>query len=505
MTSLTTLPVAIYTRISQDRAGLGVGVSGQEQDCLAYARDRRLDVLETITENDVSASGRVARKGFKRLIGLAKDGSIGGVIVWHPDRLYRVIEDLEELIRVCEVWSPSFKIHAVRFSDIDLGSPSGRQVVRILTSVSQHEIEHKAERQSRAHQRIFDEGRWSGGTPPTGYVRGDASGTLVVDEPVAAAIKTVVRGLLDGEIESLNEATRRFRELTGRTNIKPVTLKKVLLGPSIIGMRHYIPVAARRAAVKSKRPAPKGMYSPASWPAIIDDLTQERLRQKLASQIRRGKPRRSLLGGLLKCGRCGAGMGFSNGGYRCNFSSGGCASVGVSSKGLEAHVRHQMSVMMQHPTYNLEPVLDPVESDDLQIELLTLAARRDHLISLYTRGLMEEENLDKAVGEIRVQEDEARRRAETVAKAAVLQRESAQNEAGAWTEALENDNVSQQRAAIGSMWKEIIIYPSPNGKRSGAVFDSSRVVLRGRPGHAAQIRESWLKERDVTRQEKARE
>ncbi|NYI46303.1 DNA invertase Pin-like site-specific DNA recombinase [Nocardioides aromaticivorans] len=46
---------AIYTRISQDRTGAGLGVDRQEQDCRAKAEELGLDVVAVFSDNDTSA------------------------------------------------------------------------------------------------------------------------------------------------------------------------------------------------------------------------------------------------------------------------------------------------------------------------------------------------------------------------------------------------------------------------------------------------------------------
>lgn len=45
----------IYVRISEDRAGAGLGVERQREDCVALADRLGWQVIETYVDNDVSA------------------------------------------------------------------------------------------------------------------------------------------------------------------------------------------------------------------------------------------------------------------------------------------------------------------------------------------------------------------------------------------------------------------------------------------------------------------
>jgi DNA invertase Pin-like site-specific DNA recombinase len=58
----------VYTRMSLDQSGEGLGVARQEADCRTLASIRGWEVVDVIEENDVSAAGKRARPGFDKLI-----------------------------------------------------------------------------------------------------------------------------------------------------------------------------------------------------------------------------------------------------------------------------------------------------------------------------------------------------------------------------------------------------------------------------------------------------
>jgi cytochrome P450 len=91
---------AVYTRISQDATGLRAGVTRQSQDCEALANRLGWQVTHRYDDNDLSTPAGATRPGFEALLKAMADSEFGVVICWHPDRLFRSVEDLQRLIDV---------------------------------------------------------------------------------------------------------------------------------------------------------------------------------------------------------------------------------------------------------------------------------------------------------------------------------------------------------------------------------------------------------------------
>lgn len=482
-------PVAIYARISQDRQKNENGVSVQKADCLDFAAANNLKVVKVISDNDVSAAGRKQRAGFETLKKMAISKAITGVVVWHPDRLYRVSEDLEALIKICEVYAKGFRVYSVRAAGVDLDTASGRQQARILNAVSQHEIEHKAERQSRAQLRVFEAGDWGGGKAPTGYKRGPTPGTLVLDEPIADLLREIAARLLTGETEDpkfgLTAATRLFRERTGRRNYKPISLRGTLLGPSIVALRSYLPESVKRAAVEAGTPIPEGTEGPANWPQIIDHFTQEELKKIIPLRQKKGRPARSLLAGILICGRCGTTLGYSKAQYKCNMTGGGCGRLSVTSTSIEEWAIGQISTMVLHGQFSSRltkptPMPTVLKTDELK----ALDARAAVMSRLFAKGsILTEELYEKALEEIAVAREELKAKA---ARAVVVEETEMQKVitvASRWEDA--NLDTSARNAVIAAVYPEIIIRPTSQGKRGAPRYDESGELSKRGPGFDA--------------------
>jgi site-specific DNA recombinase len=134
----------LYCRISDDRAGGGLGVERQRKDCVRLAAKLGWRVIDTYTDNDISAySGRL-RPEYERLLADVVSGRISGVVTWHLDRLNRSPIELERLIPLLE--QRAVQVQMVTAGVIDIGTPSGRAVARTLGAWARFESEHKGER-----------------------------------------------------------------------------------------------------------------------------------------------------------------------------------------------------------------------------------------------------------------------------------------------------------------------------------------------------------------------
>src|SRR4051812_18324886 len=95
-----TTRAGIYVRISQDRAGDELGIKRQRDDCHKLAKGRGWAVAEVFADDDTSAYSGRRRPAYDRLLDAIKNGEIGAVVAWHPDRLHRSPSELEHFIDV---------------------------------------------------------------------------------------------------------------------------------------------------------------------------------------------------------------------------------------------------------------------------------------------------------------------------------------------------------------------------------------------------------------------
>ena len=85
VTSGSTMPAAVYVRISSDPSGLRAGVDRQERDCRELAERRGWTVAQFYCDNDVSADSGRPRPAYQQLLADIEAGLVDAVIVWALD------------------------------------------------------------------------------------------------------------------------------------------------------------------------------------------------------------------------------------------------------------------------------------------------------------------------------------------------------------------------------------------------------------------------------------
>src|SRR6478735_9537105 len=128
---------AIYCRISEDREGAGLGVERQRVDCQRLAESRGWSVRAVFTDNDLSAYSGKPRPGYRAMLEAAERGDLDAIVAWHSDRLHRSPVELEAFISICE--AHDLQVVTVQSGAIDLATPSGRMVARMLGSAARYE------------------------------------------------------------------------------------------------------------------------------------------------------------------------------------------------------------------------------------------------------------------------------------------------------------------------------------------------------------------------------
>lgn len=276
---------ALYCRISDDRSGEGLGIERQVADCRELVARRGGTVVGEFLDNSRSATSGRRRPEYERLLAAVESGTIDTVVAWSLDRLVRRTADLERLIETCD--RHRVAILLVRGSDMDLSTPSGQLVARMLGAVARHEVDAKSDRQRRESRQRADRGLPPGGRRAFGY-----SGVDVV-QGEADAVRDAYERLLSGKtLTSIAEhlTASGWKTTAGGTwNVTGV--RSMLLNPRYVAQRWHL-----------------GAYvGPGAWPAIVDEATWEAARILLTTPGR--KPEGSnvlrwLGSGYYLCGRC---------------------------------------------------------------------------------------------------------------------------------------------------------------------------------------------------------
>jgi DNA invertase Pin-like site-specific DNA recombinase len=154
----------IYCRISRDREGESLGVDRQQRDCEAMAERLGWEVVAFyVTTTSQRTRANPIRSTAGRSTRCAR-GKSGGVLTWHPDRLYRRAVDLEEIVNIAG--AQQLQIATVASGDVDLSTPTGRTNARIIGAVAQWEVERTRQRVVASKKQAAAQGRYRGGPRP---------------------------------------------------------------------------------------------------------------------------------------------------------------------------------------------------------------------------------------------------------------------------------------------------------------------------------------------------
>jgi DNA invertase Pin-like site-specific DNA recombinase len=463
---MTSITVGVYARISDDRAGSGLGVARQEADCRTLAERRGWTVADVYIDNDLSAYRGRGRPAYARLLDDLAAGAIGGVIAWHPDRLHRSPVELETFIDTIEATGAA--VATVQAGDLDLSSPSGRMNARIVGAVARHESEHKADRQARKHAELALAGKvGGGGTRPFGF----EADRVTVRPDEAEVIRDVARRLAAGEtIRGLcaDLQARGVATVTGRP-WAPFTLNRMLRSPRVAGLREH------RGEV----------VADAVWPAIVDRATWEACRRILSDPARTQAtaPRSYLLtGGTARCGLCSAPLvarprDDKRRCYVCARGPGftGCGKIRSLAEPLEELVLDAVAVALDGP--GLAAALDRDRgpaANGTATELADVERRLDDLAEMFAAGEIGRREWITARGRIGQRRDALAARVAAQGRTSALAALDGPGDLAGRLAALGFD---QRRAVVAAVVDRVVVGPAVRGRNR---FDPDRVTIEWR-------------------------
>lgn len=389
----TALPVAIYARISRDRNGAGLGVERQEEDCRALAERLGWNVVAVYVDNDISAYSGATRPQYREMLREVKAGHIRGVVAWHTDRLHRKTTELEEFVRVAE--ETNLQVQTVTAGTVDLTTPSGRMVARMLGAAAQHEVDHARERLKRAKAQMAASGKYRGGQRPYGYEKDG----MTVRESEAAVVRQATKSILAGR--SLAAVARELNE-QGHTTSRGkdwtyARLRDVLIRPRNGGL------------LSQGKPDSDDLriVGPAQWAPLVDEETWRAVHAVLTDKSRRtqnGNDVRWLGSGLYLCGKCNSPMRPAPYGgtpsrdserkylYRCVES----AHLTVSTRQTDDHVRSVVAELVRDPRVVAAMTGDDTQLTEARARRSALTVRLETFEADYAAGAITGAQLQRA-------------------------------------------------------------------------------------------------------------
>jgi len=461
------MDIGIYARISDDAEGTRLGVKRQEQDCRSIARVRGWSVKRLYVDNDVSAfNTKVVRPEFEQLLADLDAGVIGGVVTYDLDRFARQPVDLERAIKV-------FDAHrglafATVQSDIDLSTPDGRTMARVMVAFANKSSMDTSRRIKRKNLEFAQRGIPRSVHRPFGY----EADLVTICEPEAALLRQAAVDVLNGV--AMHTIARRWNEQGVTTSTggewRQTTVRRALVSPRAAGYRIY----QGKIAINTN-----GERVMAQRPPIFDMATWEALCAFIEDPARTGRHthpggRTRLLSGLLRCGRCGTRMSAGRNPrqrqihiYVCKpaTSNGGCGGVGVAGPRLDELVTDL--VLRYLADRQVAHQIEPWPSED---ELTTATGRISELMTAFSAGELSSDTVFPAVAKLEDRANQLRSERATWLRDQMTLANQPTNVAESWPEL----EVDDRRAVIGRVLQSVVVKPA---EKKGGRFDPSRVEI----------------------------
>ena len=167
----------IYIRVStEDQAREGFSLGEQEEKLRQLCKYKDFEIFKVYKDAGISAKNMKDRPAFQQMLEDMKAGKLNYIVAYKLDRVTRSVRDLEVLISTLEQYHCYLICDR---DDVNTSTANGGFFVRMLTVLSQLEIEIVSERTKFGLNGAIKAGHIPGKVP-LGYYR-DIDKTLKVD------------------------------------------------------------------------------------------------------------------------------------------------------------------------------------------------------------------------------------------------------------------------------------------------------------------------------------
>ena len=185
----------LYIRVStEDQAREGFSLPEQEKRLRAMCEYKGYEIYKLYKDAGISAKTGNTRPAFEELLQDIRDKKCNTIVVLKLDRLTRSVFDLEGIMNFLEENNAYLDCAN---EEINTTNSSGKMVARLLTTVSQNEIERTSERTKFGLAGAIKAGHIPGKCP-LGYYR-DKDKTLKIDNTTKDVVLRIFELYLEGK------------------------------------------------------------------------------------------------------------------------------------------------------------------------------------------------------------------------------------------------------------------------------------------------------------------
>ena len=282
----------IYARVStEDQAREGFSMGEQEERLIEYCKFKRYEVYKVYKDPGISAKND-KRPAYQEMMQDMRDGKINVIVAFKLDRLTRSVYDVEKLMKQvndceCEIDCMADESNTV--------TSNGRMVMRIITSVSQNEIEKCSERTKFGMVGAIEVGHIPIGKC-LGFKRNNKK--LVPDLLTKDVIVKIFNLYLEGNSHQKISNILNEEKVLGRTNWLDSTIGKILSNELYKG-----------DFVHGKRTKNPKYYENVVEPIVSKEAWENCQYQKKRNARHYERTATYLFNNKLKCSKCGSFLG----------------------------------------------------------------------------------------------------------------------------------------------------------------------------------------------------
>ena len=383
----------IYIRVStEDQAREGFSLGEQKEKLEQLCKYKGYEIYKVYKDAGISAKDMEHRPQFKEMLEDMKKCKINYIVAYKLDRVTRSVRDLEVLITELE------KYHCYLIcdrDDVNTESANGRFFVRMLTVLSQLEIEIVSERTKFGLGGAIKAGHIPGQCP-FGYYR-DKDKTIKIDNSTKDIVIRIFQMYLEGKsYQTIANILNEENVLSPRNaKWKDSTVEK------IINNRIYMGDFERYKRNKDKE---SQIYMDVVAPIISRAMWEEAQMQKEKNQRAYCRNRVYIFFQKLVCPKCGSILNCkSPGGKKANYMYYRCdkCKVYYNEDGIENSLIDYILDLVEydfHVNKYFYPLLSEKKDDEdkqIEEEITRLKAQKTRLKKAYTNGILEMEDFSE--------------------------------------------------------------------------------------------------------------
>ena len=382
----------VYIRVStEDQAREGFSLGEQKEKLLQLCSFKDLEVYKVYKDAGISAKDMEHRPQFQEMLQDMKAGKINYIVAYKLDRITRSVRDLEELISVLEQYNCFLLCDR---DDVNTSTANGRFFVRMLTVLSQLEIEIVSERTKFGLNGAIKSGHIPG-QRPFGYTKSEDK-KMIVDNATRPYVEKIFDMYLEGK--SFQQIANYFKE----NNIYPKKKWRDTTIQKIIDNKIYMGDYEQYKRIGKQENLEPIVYMNVVEPIISRAKWEECQKQKERNQRTYTRDRIYTFFQRLKCPSCGRIMKCKgSGGTKRKYMYYTCEHCHINfnenyvEELLESFIYDLLEYDMAVKKFFL-PILEDknnkIDTTTIDKEIRTLEKQRDRIKQAYIKGIVEMED-----------------------------------------------------------------------------------------------------------------